>query len=123
MEKTVKISEINYKGNYVVEGENTSTIVSELVNCAAKYCDYYASDVIYDVNAFMSAVETEGNYDRYLCFYDSGVHAANEERLMDPNFRYCEIFERGRACYHLTYDPETKTQKLERICVYVSRGF
>lgn len=122
--KKVKIYEVDgHKTNHIIEGENTSTIVSELIALAARYCDYYASDIVYDVNSFARAVEDEEAYDKYLCFYDSGVHATTIDVLDNSGTGMCHTFENGRACYHLTYDPETQTQALVKVDVHVFRNF
>lgn len=122
--KTIKIYDIDgHKTNHRDEGENTSSIVSELIALAARYCDYYASDIVYDINAFMNAVENKEAYNKYLCFYDSGVHSVSKYNLLNTENGIYTKFENARACYNLAYDAERQIQRLTRIEVHVSRGF
>lgn len=115
----VKIYPVGNKANHEIEGENTSTIVSELVALAARYCESYASDIVYDINEFMNSVVDHVDYEKILLFYDCGVHARKVEAF--DEFMDNHSSSGDRAFFRLSYDSEKNVQKLERLTVYVCR--
>lgn len=115
----VKIYPVGNKANHEIEGENTSTIVSELIALAARYCESYASDIVYDINEFINSVVGHIDYEKILLFYDCGVHARTPETF--ETFMDQHSSSGDRAFFRLSYDSEKNVQKLERLTVYVCR--
>ena len=56
-----------------VEGHNISTIVDKMIRLAAKNTEYYASDIIYEVDRLKQAVREEQELDIYIGFREGGV--------------------------------------------------
>lgn len=108
---------INYLcyDNYTVmsETENISSIIDKLIRLTAKLTESYASDIIYDINAFERFIEQKYPHDKILFFRESGVSSYNTEMV--------EKDSRGILCddyiqtWRLTYDPETTTTMLKRV--------
>ena len=56
-----------------VEGKNISNVIDKLIRLAAKNTEYYASDIIYEINALMDAVHNNRRWESYIGFRDGGV--------------------------------------------------
>ena len=70
-----------------VKGENISTIIDKLIRLAAKNTEYYASDIVFTINALQTAADNKVPYTRYLGFRDGGVSA--HEGGDDVSLVYC----------------------------------
>ena len=119
MEK-VKVNLTTYScgDNYTVsnEGTNHSRITTKLIHLAGRICEQYASDIIYDANNFIEAIENKEDYDRYLFFRESGVTAlAPEDVWCIKGIAYIQV-------WHLTYNAKTEYQELTRMSLYFERG-
>lgn len=117
MGKKIKIQNYSCYDNYTVadKGDNSSRIVSKMVQLAGRLCERFASDVVYDAGAYMDAIENEENFDRYLFFRENGVTARKPEHmesLTDLDFI---------QAWHLTYNAETQEQEFTRVNVYFER--
>ena len=79
--KKVKISNYSSFNNYTVkdQGTNHSDIVTKMVQLAGRLCERYASDIIYDANAFIKAIEKKQDFERFLFFREMGVTAFKME--------------------------------------------
>jgi hypothetical protein len=118
MKKQIKMSEYGFN-NYIVKdkGENYSDIVTKMVQLAGRLCEKYASDIIYDANAFIKAIAEDKDFDRYLVYREMGVTALNSENLdMIDDSDYIQV-------WHLTYNATTKEQKFARMSVYFERRY
>ena len=81
-----------------VDGENISTIIDKLIRIAAKNTEYYASDVVYVINALQRAVDNKAPYERYLGFRDGGVSSHDGDD--DVSIVYCGEVIQWWKLYH-----------------------
>jgi len=91
-----------------VEGQNISTVIDKLIRLAAKNTEYYASDIIYTINALQDAVNNKVPYERYLGFRDGGV--STHEKSDDVSLVYCgEVIQWWRLIHepNLGHDAQT----------------
>lgn len=113
----VKITNYSSFDNYVVKdkGTNHSDIVTKMVQLAGRLCEKYASDIIYDANAFIKAIENKEDFERFLFFREMGVTAftADDVKAIEGT-DYIQV-------WHLTYNAETEEQKFERVNVKFER--
>lgn len=119
MEKQAKIQNYSFYDNYTVsdKGDNWSRVVSKMIQLAGRYCERFASDITYDVNAFIKAIEEGQDHNRYLFFRESGVTALSLEDI-----KAIESIEYIQA-WHLTYNAETEEQELTRVSVTFERRY
>ena len=104
--------------NYTVsnDGTNYSTIITKMIHLAGRLCEQYASDIVYDANFFIEAIENNKDYDRYLFFRESGVTAlAPDDVWCIQGISYIQV-------WHLTYDAKTEYQELTRMSLHFERG-
>lgn len=119
MNKQIKISNYSGFGQYTVKdkGTNHSDVTNKMVQLAGRFCEYYAGDIVYDVNAFIKAIEEKRDYDCYLFFREMGVTAFTPndvEAIEGTSFI---------QAWHLTYNAKTEEQELTRVNVYFERKF
>jgi hypothetical protein len=115
MEKQVKVYDYSWYDTWTIteQGDNWSSIVTKMVQLAGRYCEGFASDIIYDANAFSRAVENGNDYDKYLFFRENGVTSLSYEDLAAIDFTgYIQS-------WHLTYNAETGEQKFIRVDVRI----
>ena len=119
MEKQAKIQNYSFYNDYTVsdKGDNWSRVVSKMIQLAGRYCERFASDITYDANAFIKAIEEHQNYDRYLFFRESGVTAL---KLEDVEAITCTDYIQA---WHLAYKSETEEQELTRVSVIFERRY
>lgn len=119
MEKQANIQNYSFYNDYTVsdKGENWSRVVSKMVQLAGRYCERFASDIVYDAESFINAIENKKDYDRYLFFRESGVTT-----LSPKNVNAIESTDYIQA-WHLTYKAETKEQELTRVSVTFERRY
>lgn len=118
MKKQIKMSEYGFS-NYIVKdkGENHSDIVTKMVQLAGRLCEKYASDIIYDANAFIKAIAEHKDFDRYLVYREMGVTALTPEHIANiDESDYIQV-------WHLTYNADTEEQKFVRVSVYFERRY
>ena len=117
MNKEIKISNYSCYDNYTIkyEGSNHSTIVTKMVQLAGRICEKWASDIVYDAEAFIEAIENKEGFDRYLFFREMGVTALKPE---DVDAIECIDFIQA---WHLTYNAETQEQEFTRVNVRFER--
>ena len=111
MERQIKITNYSCYDNYTVKdnGENHSTIVSKMVQLAGRLCEHYASDIVYDAEAFIEAINNNENFDRYLFFRENGVTAFKPKDVeCIEGTDYIQV-------WHLTYNAETQEQEFTRV--------
>lgn len=117
MEKKIRVDSYSSFNNYIVtdKGDNWSKVVSKMIQLAGRYCESFASDIVYDCKSFITAIEEKKNFDRYLLFREMGVTALKPEDL--------ECFDSvvSIQSWHLTYNAETEEQKLERVDIVIER--
>ena len=115
----VKITNYSCYDNYTIKdkGTNHSDIVTKMIQLAGRICEKYASDIVYDANAFIQAIENEENFERFLFFREMGVTAfkADDVRAIDGT-DYIQV-------WHLTYNAETQEQEFKRVNVSFERSF
>jgi hypothetical protein len=117
MKKQIKITNYSCYDNYTVadKGDNWSRVVSKMVQLAGRYCERFASDVVYDAKSFISAVENKENYDRVLFFRECGISTFGVDLLgAIEGTEYIQA-------WHLTYNAKTEEQELTRVNVYFER--
>lgn len=90
-------------------GINPSTIITKMIQLAGRFCEYYASDIVYDAVNFRHAVEHQNQYHRYLFFIESGVESFAPDEL-----EYIEGTDYIQA-WELRYDTISNTQTFQRI--------
>ena len=117
MTKDIKITNYSSFDNYTVKdnGENHSTIVTKMIHLAGRICERFASDIVYDAEAFIEAIENNEDFDRYLFFREMGVTAFKPENIeCIEGTDYIQV-------WHLTYNAETEEQELTRVNVRFER--
>ena len=119
MQKQIKIQNYSCYDNYTVSdnGTNHSRIITKMIQLAGRFCEHYASDIVYDANAFIKAIEEKQDYDRYLFFREMGVTALKPEDV-----EAIEVTDFIQA-WHLTYNAETEEQEFTRVSVYFERRY
>lgn len=113
MQKQVKIEKYSCFGDFTVkdQGTNHSDIVTKMIHLAGRLCERWASDIVYDANSFIKAIEEKQNFDRYLFFREMGVTALKPEdvgAISSTDFI---------QAWHLTYNAETEEQEFTRVRV------
>lgn len=98
--------------------DNVANIVDKLIRLAAKLTEYYASDIMYDINALKRTVEEGKPHDMLLFFRECGVTETNTAELNDDRldsflFNFTPI-----QVWRLTHDPVEMETKLIRVNVY-----
>ena len=119
MQKQIKINSYSGFNRYTVKdkGTNHSDVVHKMVQLAGRYCENYASDIVYDANAFIKAIEEKKDFDRYLFFREMGVTARTPEDMEDlEDTNFIQV-------WHLTYKAETKEQEFSRVSIHFERRF
>lgn len=117
MSKTIKITNHSCFDSYTVKdtGDNHSRIVTKMIQLAGRICEHWASDIVYDANAFIEAIESKENFDRYLFFREMGVTAFKPEDI--ENIEGTDYIQ----AWHLTYNAETEEQEFTRVDVRFER--
>lgn len=117
MNKEIKISNYSFYDNYTIKdnGTNHSSIVTKMVQLAGRICERFASDIVYNADAFIRAIENNESFDRYLFFRENGVAALKTEDI-----RCIEGTDYIQA-WHLTYNAETQEQEFTRVNVHFER--
>ena len=113
----VKISNYSSFNNYTVkdQGTNHSDIVTKMVQLAGRICERYASDIIYDANAFIKAIEEKQDFERFLFFREMGVTAFKKDDVKAiEGTDYIQV-------WRLTYNAETEEQEFTRVSVIFER--
>lgn len=114
-----KISIMNYdcyaEWDISAKGSNHSSIVTKMIQLAGRFCERFASDIVYDANAFIEAIDNKQNFDRYLFFRECGVSS------FPPDYVQSIEGTDFIQAWHLTYDAETEQQALKRVSVYFER--
>ena len=115
--KNVKIYDYNCHEYCVKDkGSNHSDIVTKMVQLAGRICEKYASDIVYDANAFIKAIEDKKDFDRYLFFREMGVTAFKPEDIeIIKGTEYIQV-------WHLTYNAETEEQEFKRVNIHFERS-
>lgn len=113
----VKITNYSSFDNYVVKdkGTNHSDIVTKMVQLAGRLCEKYASDIVYDANAFIRAIENGDDFERFLFFREMGVTA-----FIDDDVKAIEGTDYIQV-WHLTYNAETQEQEFKRVNVNLEK--
>lgn len=119
MQKQIKIQNYSCFDNYTVKdkGTNHSDIVTKMVHLAGRLCERWASDIVYDANAFIKAIEEKQDFDRYLFFREAGVVAFKPEDM--DGIDSTDFIQ----AWHLTYKAETEEQELTRVNVWFERRY
>ena len=96
---------------YITQGDNPSTIITKIIQLAGRFCEHYASDIVFEAVAFREATKQLQVYDKYLFFREYGVEAfAPEDIGCIDGTDYIQS-------WHLTFNPLTQEQKLQRVTV------
>ena len=117
MERQIKITNYSCYDNYTVKdkGENHSTIVSKMIQLAGRLCEHYASDIVYDAQDFIEAINNNKDFDKYLFFREMGVTTFKPEDVE------CIEGTTYIQSWHLTYDAETQEQEFTRTEINLER--
>lgn len=117
--ENVKISNhsCNDKG-IISQTENISSIIDKLIRLSAKLTEYYASDIVYDIESLNNAVKNGDSFDKLLFFRECGVttretETFNVDVLNSLLFNFTPI-----QIWRLTHNPITMETKLIRVSVY-----
>lgn len=104
-----------YDKGTVSNTDNISTVIDKLIRITAKLTEYYASDIIYDIDSLKRAVENGKPHDMLLFFRECGVTTRDttefDEGMLDVlllNFTPIQI-------WRLTHDPVEMETKLIRV--------
>ena len=119
MQKQIKITTYSCFDNYTVkdQGTNYSDIVTKMIHLASRICERWASDIVYDANAFIKAIEEGKDFDRYLFFREMGVTGFKPEDVSSiDGTDFIQV-------WHLTYKAETEEQELTRVSVYFEKRY
>ena len=100
---------------YSNTGTNTSHVITAMIHLAGRLCEHYASDIVYDANAFIEAVDNNKDFDRYLFFRENGVTAFAPDMI-----EHIEGTDFIQA-WHLTYNAETQEQEFTRVSIRFER--
>ena len=113
----IKITNYSCYDNYTIKdkGTNHSTIITKMIYLAGRICERYASDIVYDANAFIKAIDNEENFDKYLFFRENGVSTLKSEDVE------CIEGTDFIQAWHLTYNAETQEQEFTRVSVRLER--
>lgn len=117
MNKEIKISNYSCYDNYTIKDNSTnhSSIVTKMVQLAGRICERFASDIVYDADAFIEAIDNNENFDRYLFFRENGVTAFKPKDVeCIEGTDYIQV-------WHLTYNAETEEQEFTRVNVHFKR--
>ena len=119
MEKLkVNLTTYSCGDNYTVsyDGTNHSKVITKMIHLAGRICEQYASDIVYDANSFIRAIENKEDYDRYLFFRESGVTAlAPEDVWCIKGVEFIQV-------WRLTYNAKTEYQTFTRMRLYFERS-
>lgn len=115
--KEIKITNYSCYDNYTIKykGTNHSTIITKMIHLAGRICERFASDIVYDANAFIEAVDNSKDFDRYLFFRENGVTAFAPDMI-----EHIEGTDFIQA-WHLTYNAETQEQEFTRVSIRFER--
>ena len=94
--------EIKTEG-YVYQGKteiNMSSIYTKLIQEAGRYCDFYASDLLFDIDKIHELIQSGESGTVYIGFRDSGVDGNQYISVKEPS-------EIGSE-YHAIYRVEIK---------------
>lgn len=119
MTNQIKISNYSCYDNYTIKdkGPNHSTIVTKMVHLAGRICERFASDIVYDADVFIKAIENNEDFDRYLFFRENGVTAFKPDDIeCIKGTDYIQV-------WHLTYNAETEEQEFTRVNVTFKRSW
>lgn len=116
MKKQIKITHYGFtKYTLKEKGTNHSDIITKMVQLAGRLCENYASDIIYDANAFIKAIAEGKDFDRYLVFREMGVTALKPEDIENiDESDYIQV-------WHLIYNAEKEEQELTRVSIYFEK--
>ena len=94
--------EIKTEG-YVYQGKteiNMSSIYTKLIQEAGRYCDFYASDLLFDIDKIHQIIQSGESGTVYIGFRDSGVDGNQYISVKEPSAISSE--------YHAIYRVEIK---------------
>lgn len=94
------------------ENQNISNVIDRMIRVTAKVTEYFASDIIYDINALTKAVDEGNRFAKLLRFRDGGVHSKD---ISDPEQVEIEDNSSTVQSWILTHDPETMETVFERV--------
>ena len=98
--------------------DNIASIADKLIRLAAKLTEYYASDIVYDINSLKKAIEEGKPHDMLLFFRECGVTETNTADLNDDRFDSFLTCFTPLQVWRLTHDPIEMETKLIRVNVY-----
>ena len=84
--KTTGQKEIRTTG-YIYNGKTTinmSSIYTKLIQEAGRFCDAYASDLLYDINTIEECIEMQKSTTRYIAFRKYGVDGNSSIEIRTP---------------------------------------
>lgn len=96
----------------LVTDRNVSSIMSKMVERAARLCECYASDIYYYLDAYYRAVQNNEDYDTVLLFREYGVNGkpvSNDTGNIELNCRNVS------QCWRLNWDPCTQLGYFMRV--------
>lgn len=108
---TIQNYSIDDNYTYSNTGTNTSYVITAMIHLAGRLCEHYASDIVYDANAFCEAIKNNQPYNKVLFFRECGVTT-----LLPENLDCIKGTEYIQA-WHLTYSPETQVQIFTRVYI------
>lgn len=84
--KTTGQKEMRTTG-YIYNGKTTinmSSIYTKLIQEAGRFCDAYASDLLYDINTIEECIEMQKSTTRYIAFRKYGVDGNSSIEIRTP---------------------------------------
>ena len=119
METIIKISNHScYDNGITSDTENISSIIDKLIRLTAKLTENYASDIIYDIKALCSSVETGTEIDNLLFFRENGVTTRETKDFNVDAYKTLLFNFTPIQIWRLTHNPSTMETKLIRVSIY-----
>lgn len=114
----VKItSHVIYDKGTISNSDNISAVIDKMIRLAAKLTEYYASDIVYDIENLKDAVENGKEHDVLLFFRESGVTTRETETFNAEEYSVLLFNFTPIQVWRLTHDPASMKTKLLRVNV------
>lgn len=115
----IRINKYGVNDTYTVRSktENIHNIVDKMIYLTAKLTEEYASDIYYDIQNLMEAVENKKEMDVLLFFREYGVTTRQMEKFNGNQYDPIYYDFNQIQTWRLTHDPNTTETILERVAI------
>lgn len=114
----IKITNFScYDNGITSKTENVCNVIDKMIRLAAKVTEYWAGDIVYDINELTDAIKNKESIDKILFFRENGVTTRETNKLT------AEFYDGLLCCFtpiqtwRLTHNPDTMETKLIRVNV------